>query len=600
MAASPTPQSAARRTDEGAPQIPPLSRRDELIPVLTTWLAAAALTVGYVTLGHIIDALRTSSPIGPWPITILTSVVLVIGAASYLSSRTALHAIGPREADRRDTLLHQLFRLGVPFRTDGRSGRFVSVATDGVERAAFYEATFRAPMLASVTVPFVALLVLGVSIDWFIALILALTVPLIPLTVRVFQLAFRKVSTQYRAESRRFAGEFLDAIQGLPTATAFNRAEAIGVRLADAAERIRRQVMRLLAGNQIVILVVDAAFSLAMVTLAAGLAMVRLRDGVITPGQAVAVVLTATVLLEPLDKIGQFFYVAMGGRAAAQETASLLAASPAVPDPATSATSALTATTALPDPPLTAPERVAPAIEFDRVGFAYRDGPEVLREVSFALDSGRRMALIGPSGSGKTTLTSLLLAHLRPTTGTVRVQGRDLSTVPATWARAQFATVAQSTYLFTGTLADNLRLADPDATEARLWEVLAEANLADHVRSLPDGLNTPVGERGWSLSGGQAQRMAVARALLTDAPVLLLDEPTSQVDAHSERALVAALDRAARGRTVLVIAHRLSTVRDVDDVLVLAGGAIVERGTPDQLREVDSYYARAIDLSEGR
>ena len=157
--------------------------------------------------------------------------------------------------------------------------------------------------------------------------------------------------------------------------------------------------------------------------------------------------------------------------------------------------------------------------------------------------------------------------------------------------------VAQSTYLFTGTLADNLRLAAPDAADDLLWHALDEANLADHVRSLPDGLATVVGERGMSLSGGQSQRVAVARAFLKDAPLLVLDEPTSQVDAASEAALLGALARVARGRTVVTIAHRLTTVRDADDVVVIVGGRVVEQGPPDTLGALDSYYAHSLRLS---
>jgi ABC-type multidrug transport system fused ATPase/permease subunit len=194
-------------------------------------------------------------------------------------------------------------------------------------------------------------------------------------------------------------------------------------------------------------------------------------------------------------------------------------------------------------------------------------------------------------------VAALVQAHLRPGSGSERIAGHDATAVPVDWVRAQTAVVAQTTYLFTGTLADNLRLADPGAADDRLWDVLAQANLADDVRRFPDGLATRVGERGLSLSGGQAQRVAVARALLKDAPILVLDEPTSQVDAASEAALVDALDRAGEGRTVLVVAHRLSTVRGADQVLVLAEGRIVEQGPPDALGSIDSYYARALDLS---
>jgi ABC-type multidrug transport system fused ATPase/permease subunit len=580
----------------GAPATPELSRVAVLAPALLTWVVAAATTGAFLAVGSVLDAARAGDPVPGGAVGVVVGALVVLGAAAFVGPRASLGAVGPRESARRDVLLDQVFRLGVAFRTQERSGRFVSTATDGVERASSYETTFKFPIIASMTVPVVALVLLGAAVDWVVAGWLALAVPGIPVLVGGFQRAFRGVSLQYRMTSRRFAAQFLDAIQGLPTAAAFNRATAKGAELARSAEHLRRMVMSLLARNQLVLLVIDSSFSLAMVTAGAGLAMLRLRDGAITPGQAVAVVLVSTVLLEPLDRVGQFFYVGMGGRAAVREIEAVLDTEPVAGDapgvraPATSTLVAPASATGTPEAP---PEAVA----LEHVSFAYPGGRPVLHDVSFSVPRGGRVALIGPSGSGKSTVAALLQAHLRPGSGTVRVGGHDATTVPVGWVRAQTAVVAQSTYLFTGTLSHNLRLAAPDADDARLWDALEQANLADDVRAFPDRLATRVGERGLSLSGGQAQRLAVARALLKDAPVLLLDEPTSQVDAASETALVEALERAGEGRTVVVVAHRLSTVRGADEVLVLAEGRIVEQGPPDRLGSIDSYYARALDLS---
>lgn len=562
---------------------PPMSRRVIVLPAVLTWAVAACTTTVYLALGSVLDAARRGESLSTATVVVLIVAALGLAITAFAGPRMSLGAVGPREGERRDVLLDQMFRLGVAFRTQERSGRFVSTATDGVERAANYEATFRWPIIASMTVPVIALVGIGVAVDPVIALWLALALPGIPVLVGGFQKAFRGVSVRYRMTSRRFAAQYLDAIQGLPTATAFNRALTKGAELARSAEALRRQVMRLLAGNQLVLLVIDSSFSLLMLTAAAGLAMNRLASGAITPGQALAVVLISTVLLEPLDRVGQFFYIGMGGRAAVREIDTVLAQHAVVED---------------------APGVVAPAaadtdeaLALEHVDFAYPGGRPVLTDVSFTVPLGARVALIGPSGSGKSTVAALVQAHLRPSSGAVRVGGHDATTVPTDWVRDQTAVVAQSTYLFTGTLADNLRLADPDATDDRLWQVLEEANLAHEVRGFPDGLATRVGERGLSLSGGQAQRLAVARALLKDAPILVLDEPTSQVDAASETALIEALERAGAGRTVLIVAHRLSTVRQADLVLVLAEGRIVEQGPPDQLGSIDSYYARALDLS---
>jgi len=569
--------------------VPRLPRRVALVPAALVWLAAAGTTLLYLVIGAVLDGARDGQAPTGRMLAQMLACVAVVAVARYFAAWSGLAAVGPREVARRDALLDQLFRLGVAFRTSQRSGRFVSTATDGVERAAYYEATFLGPMIASTTAPLVALAMLGAGVDWQVAGWLALAVPGIPLVVGGFQRAFHAVSGEYRVMARRFAAQFLDGLQGLPTSTAFNRAQAKGVELALAAERLRRHVMQMLARNQLVLLVVDSAFSLAMITAAAGLAMARLRDGAITPGQAIAVVLVSTVLLEPLERIGQFFYVGMGGRASVREIAAVLDTVPEVTDWPGVVVPAH-------DSPRT-DGRHAPALELRHVSFGYVDGAAVLRDVSLAVPRGSRVALIGPSGSGKTTVAALVQGHLRPDDGTVHVLGHDAADVPLTWLRSQISVVAQSTYLFTGSIAENLRLAGPDAPDELLWHVLAEANLADHVRSLPEGLATVVGERGASMSGGQAQRIAVARALLKDAPVLVLDEPTSQVDAESEAAVVDALERASRGRSLLVVAHRLTTVREVDEVVVLAGGQVVERGRPHDLGSIDSYYSRAHDLA---
>lgn len=598
------------------------------------WAGAAAQTALLVLCGRVLqDALGGRAP--SWATAgALAVLALLPGVVAELSGRVSDRAVGERELVLRGRLTCRLFELGTAFRAGGRTGQVVSTATDGVERAAAYEAGFRGPLLASVTSPVVALLVLGAMVDWVVAGWLLLVTPVVPLAIGGFQRAFRRVSTEYRTTARRFSARFLDAVQGLPTATAFGQGPAQAASLARAAERLRRQVMRLLAANQLVLLVIDAVFALVMVTVAAGLAMARLRDGAIGPGEAVAVVLASTVLLAPLDRIGQFFYVGLGGRAAVREIDGLLRTPAAVrdregvrppegrvvaPDPAADVQVPGSPTGREPGP-RTGPEPASPAprgqgqwavarpgaaerqgIVLDGVVFAYPGAREpVLRGMDLVLPPGSRTALIGPSGGGKSTVAALVQAHLRPTVGRVLLGGHDLCDVPLDWARRQVAAVTQATFLFTGTIAQNLRLAAPDASEDRLWEALERAALADEVRRLPAGLSTPVGERGQRLSGGQAQRVAVARALLKDAPVLVLDEPTSQVDDASEALLVRALERACEGRTVLVVAHRLSTVAGVDAVAVLDGGRIAEHGPPAELRRPGSYYARVLAADGGR
>jgi len=227
----------------------------------------------------------------------------------------------------------------------------------------------------------------------------------------------------------------------------------------------------------------------------------------------------------------------------------------------------------------------------------YPDGREALRGVDLTVPAGARVALVGASGAGKTTLFSVLLGFLPPSDGTVRWDGTPLSELKPSSVRERMAWVPQEPVLFSGSVRHNLLLSRPEASDPELWEALRLAHAEDFVRTLPGGLDEPVGERGARLSGGQRQRLALARAFLRRPSVLLLDEPTSALDAQSEAAVGAGLAALMKGRTVLVIAHRLSTVRDADLIVVLDAGRVVEAGTHAELAARGGRYAQL--LGEG-
>jgi ABC-type transport system involved in cytochrome bd biosynthesis fused ATPase/permease subunit len=528
------------------------------LPIIALgWVQALALAGLYLCLGWGVDHLAADGSDGGSAALVALAAgaaIVVAGAAAWAVPYLAARGQAADEHDTRRAVVAHVFRLGAATRSRERTGALVSTATDGVERAAAYRSTFLGPMIGSMTAPLLVLVLAAVVVDPVWAAWLALALPAIPLALGGFQAAFRGVSRRYREAGRQFSAQFLDAIQGLGTLRLMNAEAAHGRRLAAAAESLRRHVMRLLAGNQVLLLVVDALFSLAFITAAAGLALHRLAAGAISGGQALALVLLGTLLLEPLDRIGQFFYVGMGGIASVKEIKALLATEPAIPDPGEGGTL----------------EKEGPAVEFAGVGFAYLPGQPVLQDFDLRLEPGERVALTGPSGAGKTTIVELLQRNLVPTAGQVKVWGHDAAQVPAAWLRAQLAVVAQHTYLFTGTLRDNLLLAAPSATEDELWAALEAADLAAFVRDLPEGLDTAVGERGLALSGGQTQRLAIARAHLKDAPILVLDEPTAHVDLVSERAILAVLERLGQGRTVLAISHRQATIAQSGRVVEVA------------------------------
>jgi ATP-binding cassette subfamily C protein CydCD len=246
----------------------------------------------------------------------------------------------------------------------------------------------------------------------------------------------------------------------------------------------------------------------------------------------------------------------------------------------------------LPPPP---PGIAGQPVAFEGVTFRYNpEDPPALQAATFAIGAGQTVALVGRSGAGKTTAAHLLLRFWDPQEGSIRIGGEDIRQFELDELRRDIALVAQDTYLFNTTLTENLRLGRPDATDEEVLEAARRANVDEFAQALPDGYETLVGERGMQLSGGQRQRVAIARALLKDAPILILDEATSHLDAVNEAQVREALDRLMAGRTTLVIAHRLSTIRSADQIVVLDGGRVAEQGTHAELLAQDGLYSHLI------
>ena len=529
------------------------------VPVIAlNWGTSLGLALTYLGIGWGLDQVLDGQNASP----LWWSAVGVVfsGVCAWWGSRLGGDAVSATETGLRHRVVSHVFALGPSERTRERAGRLVNTATDGVERAAAHRATFASQMIASLATPALVVLVIGVTIDWVAAGLLAIAIPVVPLAIGSFQRAFRSVSTRYRASSRALSAQELDAIQGLSTLALLNAQGPMGQRLARATEDVRRHVMRYLAGNQLVLLVVDCVFSLGMTTGAVLLALWREAAGAITPGQALSLVLLSSIMLDPLDRIGQFFYIGMGGIAAGKEIGRFTAQVPAVTD--------------APDVRAPEVEPVPGQLRLDDVTFAYDPAVPVLRGVDLDVERGESVVLTGASGAGKSTISALIQGMRRPDTGRVLVGGADLRDVPLSWVRERIGVVEQTTYLFTGTLRDNLAIAREDATDAQMLDALRAARLADLLERLPEGLDTQVGERGLALSGGEVQRIAIARALLKDAPILLLDEPTAHVDLTSEQDILRALDHAARGRTTLTISHRAATIADATRRVELADGTL--------------------------
>ena len=593
MSSRRSPASILAPLRRGSPPRPavssPAGRRAGSLSFGLTLLGALGSGWCLISTGRALGALlRSSSAAGL--LTQALAAAALSAVCQLLAQRVARFSAITEEAHLRRLTLAHLLGLGPARAADVRSGATASLLTDGAERVALYRQTFLAPTLAAAAAPLLVLIELAAFVDVVPALVLAAAIVVVPVFIAWCHSRLRASSSDSRRARMRLAAEYLDAIQGLRTLTLARAAERTSARLRLEGESNRRAVMGLLAGNQLVILLTDGLFSLFLITVAAGLALVRLSSGAIDVGDALAIVLTSYVLLEPLAHVGAFFYVGMGGMANQRAIRRIL--SRPLPHSTTSPGAR------------TSPAATAQSsIVLDDVEATWGADP-VLEGVDLSVRRGESLAIVGPSGAGKSTLMAVLAGNLLPSSGSVRVEGTELSAVTQDEVRSASALVAQTTWLFTGTIADNLRLAQPYATPSQMWQALEVARLDKEVALMPEGLETQVGEAGLGLSGGQAQRLSLARAFLADRPVLLLDEPTSQVDLASEAAIVKSIEQLARGRTVVTISHRAGALTAVDRTVRVEAGAVHEAGgasapgpagaTPDQeATEPDTHEADA-------
>ncbi len=477
----------------------------------------------------------------------------------------------------RASLKDKLRALGPLFVTRQGSGALLNMLTEGIEKIEAYYAQFLPAKMMMTLLP-LSILVVVAPLDWLSGLVLVLTAPLIPVfMILIGKGAEAKNQRQWR-KLARMSNHFLDVVQGMTTLKIFNAAQREGKMISKISEEYRRDTMGVLrlAFLSSVVLEFFSTVSIALVAVFIGF---RLMWGDMDFFPGFFVLLLAPEFYLPLRKMGAAYHARMEAMGAVDKMTEIMGA----PVPALGGAQAVSL------------DGKGINVSFKDVGFSYDEGRQALEKFSFDIAPGKHVALIGPSGAGKSTIFSLLLGFIAPESGEILINGKVLSDLDMSAWRSRVSWIPQNATLFYGTVLENLRLGAPDASQKTVYNLCKKLGINEFIQKLPYGYDAQVGENGYGLSGGQIQRIAIARAFLRDVPLVLMDEPTASLDMETERVLQQAMKELCCGKSVLTIAHRLHTVRMADEIIYMREGKIAARGTHDQLYENNTDYARLID-----
>lgn len=530
-------------------------------------VALLSRIVGQVFLAH-----KGLSQVGQLLLLLLGTIV-VRAVLVWVREVTAQKSAIRVKSELRERLLAHMLQLGPAYTRDERTGELVATAGEGIERLDAYVSRYLPQIALSVLVPLLIVAYI-LPLDWTSAVLLLVTGPVIPLLmILVGSYAEGHIQRQWIALSRMSA-HFLDVVQGLPTLKLFNRSGAEGERVAKVSDNFRDKTMKVLRVAFLSGLVLEFLTAVAIGLVAVTLG-VRLLDGGISFEDALLVLLLAPEFYRPLRELGAHHHAGMEGKAAAKRIIEILETPvPVHTDALSSRRPVGQLTIVLSDVTYTYPGSDRPA----------------LRGVNLTLPACTCTALVGRSGAGKSTLVNLLLRFIDVQGGTITVNGIPLVELPVEAWREYVALVPQRPYLFSGSVYDNIRLARSTASDQEVERAAELAGASEFIAELPRGYDTEIGEQGSRLSAGQAQRLAIARAFLKDAPLLVLDEPTSSLDPRSEALIRCALERLMQERTVLVIAHRRNTIVNAQQIAVLEDGQLVEAGSQAMLQSHNGSY----------
>lgn len=514
-----------------------------------------------------------------WEVTWQTGVrygALVVIAMSlrFICDRRASYASYRASVDvkriLRDRIYSKLLRLGAVYREKVSTSEVVQMAAEGVEQLETYFGKYLSQLFYSLLAP-VTLFALLSFINWKASLVLLICVPLIPVSIVAVQKIAKRLLNKYWGIYTELGDSFLENLQGLTTLKIYRSDEKKAEEMDEESQRFRRITMKVLTMQLNSTSVMDMiAYGGAAVGMIVTLS--EFMKGNLSVHGALMLILLAAEFFIPLRLLGSFFHIAMNGMAASDKIFALLD---------------------LPEPEQKSEwlDGMEMDIEFSGVHFSYEADREILKGVDMEFPAGSFTSIVGASGCGKSTAAAILMGRNQGYSGSVTIEGKELSDIQEESLMDQITLVSYNSYLFKGTVEDNLRMGSPDASEEEMKEALMKVNLWGFLQS-QQGLQTPILEKGSNFSGGQCQRLAIARALLHDTPVYIFDEATSNIDAESEEMIMDVIHQLAQTKTILLISHRLSNVVKSDRIYMMKDGSVAENGTHDQLIRQNGEYAK--------
>ena len=536
------------------------------------WLSLAANIVMMASITRLLAELYAGEASGS---SMAAALILAAAAAAvrYICTRVAakMSFLSSKAVKKtlRNLIYRKLLRLGASYSEAVKTSEVVQVAVEGVDQLETYFGAYLPQFFYAMLAPLTLFGVLS-FVNFPSAVVLLVCVPLIPAAIVAVQRWAKKLLSKYWGQYTALGDTFLENLQGLTTLKIYQADEYKQREMNRQAEKFRKITMKVLTMQLNSVTIMDL-IAYGGAALGVIMASTQYAAGRVSLQGCLLIILLSADFFIPMRLLGSYFHIAMNGMAASDKIFHLLD---------------------LPEPERkTEPVPGECTVRCAGLRFSYQPEREILHGVDLTFPVGSLTAIVGESGCGKSTLSSILMGRSRGYGGSVTVGGAELREIGEESLLGSFTYVSNHSYLFKGTVRDNLRMGSPEATDARLWDVLEQVKLAEFLKG-EKGLDTPLAEKGANLSGGQCQRLALARALLHDSPLYIFDEATSNIDVESENDIMAQIHRLARTKTVILISHRLANVTDCDGIYVLEGGYVAESGTHRELLDRGGVYVR--------